>query len=159
MINRRNFELDWTDLLFKKVAKELSNWRRFFDFVKTQTISLSNSIRIESVITQQQFSKINSIKIVFVNDQSNVKNNLTSFYVNVEFLKIVIFINFWFRDFKIFFSFHVLFSFCQRDVFDLIIVSILEMHEKRINKRESIFVFLFFYEQNLFCLLCFFFWL
>jgi hypothetical protein len=156
LIDRRNSELDQIDLLFKKVAKKLSNKRRFFDLVKTQTISLSNSIRIENITTQQRFSKIDLIKIVIVNDRSNVKNNLTNFHENVEFLRIMIFINFWFRDLKISFSFHVLFTLNQWNVFDLIIVNVLKMNEKSENKRKSIFVFLFFHKQNLFCLLCFF---
>ncbi len=83
---------------------------------------------------------------------------MTSFYKNVEFLKIVIFINFWFHDFKIFFSSHILFSFCQRDVLNLIIINVFEIHEKSVNKDESILVFLLFLEQNFFCLLCLFFY-
>jgi hypothetical protein len=156
LIDHRNSELDRTDLLFKKVAKKLSNKRWFLDLIQTQTISLSSLIQIKNVIIQQRLNKINSIKVVIVNDWSNVKNDLTSFHENVKFLKIVIFINFWFYDFKIFYSFHVLLSLCQQNAFDLTTVSVLEMHEKSENKRKSIFVFLFFYEQNLFCLLCLF---
>ncbi len=116
-------------------------------------MSLSNSTRIESVITQQRFSKISLIKIDIVNNKSYVINDLTSFYEDVEFLKIMIFIDFRLDDFKMSFSSHVLLSFNQQNVLDLINVSVLDMHEKNVNERKSILVFLFFYEQNLFNLL------
>ncbi len=68
----------------------------------------------------------------------------------------MIFINFWFHDFEIFFSFYVLLLLCQRNAFDLIIINVFKMHEKNVNKRKLIFVFLLFHKQNVFCLLCFF---